>query len=1390
MDRQRLPIVVVNKNHNSREKQWRWVWGGILVLTALALLIHPLLSGKNPALSGMFLPDLLSAKQRESNSSTFMGRTSGSVPRQRKDQISGEVLGLADEVLSSSFIIRLKTRIQNSLYADNLEVGEDLLVTGDSELLGDLDIGGVLTADTINASNIVNSLLAGDGIELSTTKTTATNKTGDVTVKVKSADRASTLSLFKIAKVGSEEITADSNTDTLEFVAGTGISLSANTTDDKLTIATTGLAWTDGGTSVYLTTSTDSVGIGTSSPAYKLHVVGDGYFSTNLTVAGTTTLNGASFAGDITLGDAITDNITFTGRLASGTSIIPIVDLGSDLGTAALRFNNIYAANLEIESGFTSPGQLLVTYDPADTTFAESSLRINITSPESNEYMIGIGQGGYQRAGFDAEGDLIIAYSDATSIPSTDNPLMVYAHSGTPVASISATGVTSFRNSTDSTAGFIVYDQDGGTPILNIDTENERVGVGTETPGARLQINAGAADNIGQIIRAASSQTARLLKFENSSGTEVWSVRADGTISDPNQASYWSMSSGIFRTIAGSATTIPLLVRGAASQTANLTGWYKSDNSLIASITPSGGGYFAGLTSIGLTAPTSPLHVYAAYSDAAGMVVDQRNSGNIFVASASGVTKFVISNGGNVGIGTTAPASALDIVGGAVAGEGSNLVTNGDFAVDGTWSKGTGWTIDTVTAVKAAGTASNLTQNLSEASGNLYHITFDYTRTAGTLSVAIGGVTHTTTYSSASGTGDIYILATGTGDLSFIANSAFAGTVDNVVVTLVSSSLANTTFRDSDGTIKQELRVAGTSNLFLGLNAGENNLSGGTYNIFIGEEAGLSNTIGDYNVFQGYQAGKANNTGYNNIFQGYQAGYTNTTGYSNNFVGYRAGYSTTYGNQNNYFGYQAGFANTWGYNNNFFGYAAGQNNTTGATNNFFGLYAGLNNTTGDSNSYFGHMAGDYSQTGSKNTAIGYLSFGYGTGAVFTGADNNTIIGTEAGYNLGASDDANIMLGYQAGYSETGSNKLYIENSNSATPLIYGEFDTDYLKFTGRGEFSNSTTYLSGKSALIVDQYESQDIFTASASGTPKFTISNVGNVGIGATSFGTDAASVLAIANGTAPSTSPADMVQLYAVDYDDGDAGATSELFVRDEDGNATNLSPHNFSLIGDKSEDMAWSFYSERDNTAINADMTKALRIVEQLSGEKLIYIKDLVNNQYIENGSIEVVTQDWELADEELRNEIGDLRNQIAGIATQSTQTQNPVETRLIASVQDELSPFAKWSINVWEFISEVVFKNKVRFEEKVEFNADQVGQVTITASQSATRVLFQTEFSQPPIVILTPASNNYLDRYFVDGVETSGFSIIVDPAPEQEIKMNYHAFSNGSKLETASDSGVIK
>jgi hypothetical protein len=76
-----------------------------------------------------------------------------------------------------------------------------------------------------------------------------------------------------------------------------------------------------------------------------------------------------------------------------------------------------------------------------------------------------------------------------------------------------------------------------------------------------------------------------------------------------------------------------------------------------------------------------------------------------------------------------------------------------------------------------------------------------------------------------------------------------------------------------------------------------------------------------------------------------------------------------------------------------------------------------------------------------NTAIGQDA-GYG----ITDEYNNTCIGDHTMAYGGGS--GNIMLGYNAGYYETGSNKLYIENSTSTTPLIWGDFSTDDIKING------------------------------------------------------------------------------------------------------------------------------------------------------------------------------------------------------------------------------------------------------------------------------------------------------------------------------------------------------
>jgi len=72
-------------------------------------------------------------------------------------------------------------------------------------------------------------------------------------------------------------------------------------------------------------------------------------------------------------------------------------------------------------------------------------------------------------------------------------------------------------------------------------------------------------------------------------------------------------------------------------------------------------------------------------------------------------------------------------------------------------------------------------------------------------------------------------------------------------------------------------------------------------------------------------------------------------------------------------------------------------------------------------------------------------------------------------------------------------------------------------------------------------------------------------------------------------------------------------EVVAADQNNNITTISPHNFEMIpGGRSEEMAWAFYSRRGDTEtdfqntkyIAVDMTKAVRTIENLTGDKLIY------------------------------------------------------------------------------------------------------------------------------------------------------------------------------------------
>lgn len=124
----------------------------------------------------------------------------------------------------------------------------------------------------------------------------------------------------------------------------------------------------------------------------------------------------------------------------------------------------------------------------------------------------------------------------------------------------------------------------------------------------------------------------------------------------------------------------------------------------------------------------------------------------------------------------------------------TNLISNGDFASDTVWTKGSGWTIAGGVASKAAGVISSISQAMAVALGQKARISFTVSGySAGTVRsrIAAGASQNDGADRSANGTYRETLTATAARDtFALRADAAFVGSIDNVVAFIETSTCA------------------------------------------------------------------------------------------------------------------------------------------------------------------------------------------------------------------------------------------------------------------------------------------------------------------------------------------------------------------------------------------------------------------------------------------------------------------------------------------------------------------------------------------------------------------------------------------------------------------------
>ena len=337
--------------------------------------------------------------------------------------------------------------------------------------------------------------------------------------------------------------------------------------------------------------------------------------------------------------------------------------------------------------------------------------------------------------------------------------------------------------------------------------------------------------------------------------------------------------------------------------------------------------------------------------------------------------------------------------------------------------------------------------------------------TTGSYNVAIGrqALVSNTTASNNTAVGYQAGYSNTTGTITAVGSYALLTNTTGADNTAVGYSALRDTSTGSNnsafGSFSLVQATTGVSNSAYGFSTLWANTTG-SYNTAIGQEALRLNTTASYNTAVGYQAGFSNTTG-GIVAVGYQAGYSNSTGNNVTVIGNSAGlyatasYNTAVGTSalqgssgastggyNTGVGSDALRSNTTAEHNTSLGYAAGYNTNTGGANTAIGSNSLFNNTTGIANSAVGYAALFTNSTGNYNTAQGFGALYYttttnntavGAYAGFTNATGagNTFIGRNAGYTSNSS--FNTAVGYNAGYSlTTGAKNNFFGGDNNLT----------------------------------------------------------------------------------------------------------------------------------------------------------------------------------------------------------------------------------------------------------------------------------------------------------------------------------------------------------------------
>ena len=479
------------------------------------------------------------------------------------------------------------------------------------------------------------------------------------------------------------------NAGTAVYATNAGTSVYADTSGTSVyaTNAGTSVYATNSGTSVYATTSGTAVSI---SGSITRSQVSDYASGTVANISGTVTQSQVSGLATALAGKAgLADNNTFSGlntfsnftTFQAAADAIPVRIFGVNGQSADLFSVNDYLTNTQFEILSDGRAQSLKGIIATVSSTASVPLVVRGTAGQSANLLEIQDSTNATAIRVNSSGSLVYGYASG-SLLSANGRILAVASTATVVpatfkgATSQTANLTEWQDSSGSTA---VYVKPSGSLYFN--SNNNTVGVeflgsaGTQYITAngndlgirpRYDVLFSPADSAGRLrpsndntsdlgtsgqrwkivyssgasivnsgtalvpltVRGASGQSAALQQWQNSGGTTTSQISADGTLFASRFAYFGSvqtagLSNAVVSVVPTSATNIPVAIRGAASQSADLQQWQDSTGGTPLAVSSTYGlvGRNAGTVSFALSSQNGLGAFYLQSASQVGLIV-------------------------------------------------------------------------------------------------------------------------------------------------------------------------------------------------------------------------------------------------------------------------------------------------------------------------------------------------------------------------------------------------------------------------------------------------------------------------------------------------------------------------------------------------------------------------------------------------------------------------------------------------------------------------------------------------------------------------------------------------------------------------------------------------